>query len=675
MKELFESDADVCLIPAVEAKNDHLSRVLLPVLCSQANTEGGIVIIGAARASDDSIILEGLSSISKTQLLINELVSDKTKISANTIKTIRKIKEQGKDILIIEVAPASWTERPVYINSDLVRGVYSYSEGERVIADKKLITLMAKDSVDQQIDNERLEYFSELFIDYKAIERYREFHREKRPFPKWDLLDDESYLERIGAKSNGCLLRAGTLMFGTNENVSFCLYRVNNGIEERHKARNIWSFIELVLPIFDSCNDLECKNALLEAFFNSLIHADYCYGKIRVIIEDNKVTFINSGIPRSSDNSSICRNLRIMKMLYLVGYSKNKSSGLTLIKNYSQKTKFTVDYEKWETKMVIPVPIDEFAKTEVTVQEKIELEKIAQEKIEQEKSIIPSVFFPVVKLIKQAELTAEQEAKSSKQDSFEEKSSYDGDVITLLPKDLEEDASLIADIHAISYLEDIVDNKYAFISDQIDINRFTQIAADTGIEEAVISEEETIEEPVEDVDIKDGVSVVEKDEKSEETVSIEIVEDVDIEDTISIVEIIKEPDEFTLEKTVEDAFIDDDVAVAPETEKSEETLSIEVVEEVDIEDTITIEEIIKAPDEFTLEKTVEEAFIDDDVAVAEEPVQTEEIVILETIEEALVEDIVTVAEEPGQTEEIAVLERVEEALVEGALAVAEENEK
>ena len=699
MTKLFESDADVCLIPAAIAKNSNLSEVLLPVLCSQANTGGGTVIIGAARASDDSIVFEGLSSISKTQFLIDELISDKSKISANTIKNIKKTKEQGKDILIMEVAPALWTERPVYINSDPVKGVYSFTGGQRVISDKKLVTLMAKDSVDPQIDNERLEYFSEIFIDYKAIEKYREFHREKRPFPKWDLLNDENYLERIGAKSDGCLLRAGTLMFGTNENVSFCLYRVNNGIEVKHEARNIWSFIELVLPVFDSCGDLECKSALFEAFFNSLIHADYSNGKIKVIIEDNEITFSNSGIPRSCDNSSVCRNLRIMKMLCLVGYAKNKGSGMELINHYSQNIKLSANYENWETKIVIPVSINEFAKTEVIDLEVIELEKIVKEKTEQEKSIIPSVFYPVAKL---AKLASEQETKIAEQVSSEEKSSYgEDDVVTLESiihveeaveeVDIEDTITVSEEIEApeklafsepveeadiagdISVVEETVETEEIIFSEPVEE---ADIAGDISVAEGPeVTEEIVLSEPVEEADIAGDISVVEETVETEEIVLFEPVEEVDIAGDISVAEEPVETEEIVLSEPVEEADIAGDISVTEETEETEEIVLSEPVEEADTVGDISIADETEETEEIVLSEPVEEVDIEGDISVIEEPEVTEEIVIFEPVGEADIAGEISVVEETEETEEIVISEPVEEADIAGDISIAEEPEE
>ncbi|MCL2767390.1 MAG: ATP-binding protein, partial [Synergistaceae bacterium] len=216
MTELFDCDAETCFIPAEMAQGENLAEILLPVFCSQANTEGGTVIIGAARAPDGSVFVEGLPSISETRLLIEELIEDKSRISVNTINAMNIIRKNGKDILKIEVAPAPWTERPVYINSDPEYGVYHYFDGRSIVLRKNIASMMAKDSVDIHRDDKRLELFYESSIDLEALERYRKFYSEKHRLSKWDLLDNDSFMERIGAKSEGRLLRAGFLMFGEN---------------------------------------------------------------------------------------------------------------------------------------------------------------------------------------------------------------------------------------------------------------------------------------------------------------------------------------------------------------------------------------------------------------------------------------------------------------------------
>ena len=458
MKELFESGTDVFLIPADMAQDGKISKVLLPIICSQANTEGGIVLIGAAREADSSVVAEGLPSISETQLLVNKLISDKSKISVNTIKSVNVIQENGKDVLKIEVAPAPWTERPVYINSNPMHSVYRYFEGENVIFRKKFVTLMAKDSVDIQRDNKRFDHFHESTIDIKALERYRKIHEEKRPVPKWDLLDNYSYMERISAKSEGKLLKAGLLMFGENKNVSFCLRRLNDGGMDTFEAKNIWSFIELVIPIFGRCDDIKCRQALLEAFFNSLIHADYSNGNVEVVEEKDNITFINSGIPRSSDNSSLCRNTRIMRMLCFVGYANNKGLGLELIRNYSSNSRLSVNYEKWQTE--ITIPINASVKTQAEETAKIS-------------SRVPAEFYPVVELAKQNEVEFEVEVEEIMEPTVIgmeiDKEVKEADVIENA-KDIE-DADKVEVVEKTEVVEDIEEN----IEDNMEVGVIEEI--------------------------------------------------------------------------------------------------------------------------------------------------------------------------------------------------------
>ena len=444
MTELYETGVNVFFIPADMAQGEKLSEILLPVFCSQANTEGGTIIIGAAQEADGSIVAEGLPSVSETELLVSLLVSDKSKISVNTIKTVDVIQENGIDILRIEVAPAPWTERPVYINSDPINGVYRYSEGKNVILGEKFITMMAKDSVDLHRDNKILDYSYESSIDFKALERYREIHREKNPLLKWDLLDNEGFMARISAKSEGRLLRAGLLMFGENKNISFCMRKVNYDGERVFEAKNIWSFIELVLPEFDRFEDLKCKQALLEALFNALIHADYSSGNVEVVEEKGSITFINSGIPRSSDSSSLCRNLRIMRMLSLVGYAKNEGLGMELIKDYSNSSKLSVNYEKWRTEITIPIETADKAQA-------AESANIS--------SRAPIGFYPVVELTKQIkadeikEPDVIEDIEEIKDTEVDEEPDVIKDIEEIKDTEVDEEPDVIEDIEEIKDTE------------------------------------------------------------------------------------------------------------------------------------------------------------------------------------------------------------------------------
>ena len=624
MTELFESNADVCLISAATVNSGNLSEVLLPVLCSQANTGGGSIIIGAERMTDDSVVIEGLSSIPKIQLLIDELVSDKSKISVNTIKTIRKIKEHGKDLIKIEVAPAPWTTKPVYINNDPVRGVYSYSEGQRAVSEKDIITLMAQDSLGSQNDNERLNYISEFFVDYNALQRYKESHRAKHPFPKWDLLDNESYMERIGAKSDGHLLKAGALMFGADENVSFCLRRINNGEESKIETENIWSFIELLLPIFESCTDIECKDALLEAFFNSLIHADYNFGRIEAIEEDDKFVFINSGIPRSRDNSSVCRNFRIMKMLCFVGYAKNKGSGMEIIKEYSKEIKLSVNYEKWQTAVSIPVPIKALTKPQAVESEKLEPEIIEPEYIEPEKSIISSVFYPVAKLAKLA--------KEKEQENISRVSSSE-DIIdyrdTLSPYEIETGA------------ENII---------QIDVDIDTE---DTSARVEVAGETESLKS-AEEIILDDAVTTFTELAATMKTAALETPEGI-VTDESALYETEATEEIIVIETT--DEIIQDEVAA--ETAGIEETKALVAVEEIIQDETVTGLYDAEETEEIIVVEATDEIIQDE---VAAETAGIEETKALVAVEEIIQDETVTGLYETEETEEIIVVEATDEII-------------
>lgn len=363
----------------VEAKlaQKGLPESLWETYSAFANTEGGIILLGARERSDGSLEAEGLPN---PELLVKKFwdaVNNPAKVSANilTNSDVRVELVNGRSIVAIAVPKADRKSRPVYIGKDPARGTYRRNgEGDYHCTDEERLA-MVRDASPAPLDNAILGEFDLSSLCPDTVRSYRNALEAVRPNHPWAKLKNEDLLLKIGAigrnpgKPELHSTRAGLLMFGyeyeiTREFPEFFLDYREMSASRRWNDRvvsndgewsgNVFGFWARVAPRLTAgikkpfaldaslrrIDDTSMHAATREALANALAHADY-YGRQGVVVlrYDDHVEISNPGSARIpldvmiGGGVSDARNPTIMKMFGLVNICEKAGSGFDIMRN------------------------------------------------------------------------------------------------------------------------------------------------------------------------------------------------------------------------------------------------------------------------------------------------------------------------------------------------------
>lgn len=123
-------------------------------------------------------------------------------------------------IMVIYVPGAKRNQKPVYIGDDMFKGSYRRNwEGDYHCTPEE-IRGMLRDQTEDSMDMKVLEDMEIDVLNMETVHAYRNRHMAYRREHVWEQLEDEDYLERIGAarvlRADNRLhpTAAGLLMFG-----------------------------------------------------------------------------------------------------------------------------------------------------------------------------------------------------------------------------------------------------------------------------------------------------------------------------------------------------------------------------------------------------------------------------------------------------------------------------
>lgn len=352
-----------------------------------ANSDGGVILLGVEERSDHSLYMQdGLTDAVKMKETFWKMVNNRQKISHNIVTNsmVYVAKQEGKDILVVEVPRVERTTRPVYKGLDPRLGTYRrWGEGDHLCSLEE-VTTMLRDASSAPLDLQTIQTMDMSVFCEDSVNAYRNVFRSANPHHLWNQLDDEMFLRRIKAVAtgeDGCYhpTEAGLLMFGYEYEITsrfpqyFLDYqedRVMVGVT-RWKDRitsssgdwsgNLFDFIFKVLPKLQAdlkvpfvlkgnqrVDDTPLHRVLREAMVNTLSNADYT-GRRGVVITKNKdgFTFANPGNMRISRSEAIeggvsdPRNSTILKFFSLIRFGERAGSGLNGIMHVWRKVYHT----------------------------------------------------------------------------------------------------------------------------------------------------------------------------------------------------------------------------------------------------------------------------------------------------------------------------------------------
>lgn len=298
------------------------------------------------------------------------------KVNVNLLKDedVQIVRVQGKDVIVVNVPRADCSLRPIYINNNMLRGSFRRGHAGDYRCPEPMTRMMVRDSFDDGNDRLFLEHYNMDDIDIPSLAGYRVMFELRNQGHVWNGLEHKEFLTQLGGyvvnKDEGTegLTMAGLLMFGKGlpvrerfDNFYMDYIDKSNLIgDQRYSDRltydgtwenNLFNFIRIVLPRLTRdlprpfkmegiirIDDTPQHKAVREAFTNMIIHADLMTrGLLRVEKYDDRFVLTNPGLlmlPLEriySGGESRARNLRIQKMLRMIGYGENIGSGFPLI--------------------------------------------------------------------------------------------------------------------------------------------------------------------------------------------------------------------------------------------------------------------------------------------------------------------------------------------------------
>jgi predicted HTH transcriptional regulator len=355
-----------------------------------ANTNGGVLLLGVDESPDKTLDIIGLSNPEKLVSDFWNTINNSQKVSVNILKdkNAQIIEHDGKKIIAINVPRAERADKPVYLNNDIWSAYRRNGEGDYRCSQAS-VKAMLRDNAHTTQDVTVLENMAFSVFDYDTLKGYRNAMKATRPGHVWENLDDDDFLQKLGATGRGeddklHPTAAGLLMFGfEHEIVSefphyFLDYReqFDNGLRWSDRitstsgewSGNLFQFyykaynktiqnpsIKIPFKIENGhrIDDTPVHKALREALANCLINADY-YGEGGVVVKNHtdEITFENPGTLRIKAEEAISgglsapRNSTLMKMFNLLDIGERAGSGIPNI--YS-----VWEAQKWETPQII----------------------------------------------------------------------------------------------------------------------------------------------------------------------------------------------------------------------------------------------------------------------------------------------------------------------------------
>ena len=322
--------------------------------------------------------------------------------------------DSGNIILVIYVPMAKREQKPIYINDDLFNGTFRRNWEGDYHCSKSEVLAMLRDEPEITMDMKVLGNMSLSDINLETLHGYRNRHMAYRSGHPWETLNDEQYLEKIGAaaiyEEDGKIhpTAAGLLMFGEEYRIVrefpeyFLDYREMLDPSIRWTDRlqsgsgdwtgNLFDFyfrvynklvkdikIPFKLEGGNRIDDTPVHKALREALANCLVNADFYVGQGVVIKKNpNEIIMENPGYVRIGKQQMLKggisdpRNKALMKLFNMIGIGERAGSGVPDI------------FAVWEEEGWIAPEVDEQYNPDRTIL-KLPLEK--QAKKTSEKSV------------------------------------------------------------------------------------------------------------------------------------------------------------------------------------------------------------------------------------------------------------------------------------------------
>lgn len=351
-----------------------LPKSLWETYSAMANTEGGVILLGARERKDRTLELIGIPEIDRVETDLWNQLQNPQKVSANllTREGVQRIELDGKVLLLLEIPKALRNNRPVHINGSLETGTFlRVHEGDRK-AQPDQVRRMVADSIPNR-DSEVVPNFTLADLDPESVRRYREFFAARRPDHPFLAQSDEAFLvsiraARIERGAQGVLrpTLAGLVMLGRETSLVEHLPGWHVSYKELpsdpadmrrwvdHLApdgtwnANLFQFyLRVITKLYDGLkvpfaleegqfrsSEGPVHEAVREALVNALVHADLLGNTgIRISKQRSGFAFVNPGLllitPQQLwlGGQSVPRNQTLLHLFTLLRLGEKEGSG------------------------------------------------------------------------------------------------------------------------------------------------------------------------------------------------------------------------------------------------------------------------------------------------------------------------------------------------------------
>ena len=354
-----------------------------------ANCDGGMIILGVGEHTDGSLYTTHLQNTDKLLRDFWNTINNHYKISINLLKddNVKTYNIDNDIIITIYIPKADRENRPVYINNDIFGGTFRRNHEGDYHCSESEVRGMIRDQANKNTDDKIISDMNISAFFNDTIKAFRTRHQAVNPNHVWHALNNEEYLERIGAAKFSSIdsqlhpTIAGLLMFGDEYKIRYefpeyfldyteILDSSIRWTDRLESSSGEWSgnlvdfFFQMehkllhdlkkpfILNGITRVDETPVHKAIREALANCIINADFHFSRGIVIrknqdsiILENPGNIIIGKAQMIKGGISEPRNKTIMKMFNLIKVGERAGSGVPSI--------FSIwNEEGWETPTV-----------------------------------------------------------------------------------------------------------------------------------------------------------------------------------------------------------------------------------------------------------------------------------------------------------------------------------
>lgn len=195
IEALRESAVLECKLAVGKDGKGKLPKDFWETYSSFANTGGGIVLLGVKEIKHDQFQLEGVANAERVITDLFNTLDNAEKVSINLLDKddVEIINLDNKNLIKVNIRPATRQEKPVYINGNPLTGTYRrVHDGDKKCTPEVIRRLLSEQSEDSR-DTGIMQGFSLEDIDTETLRTYRQYFINYKPDHPWNAVDNEEF--------------------------------------------------------------------------------------------------------------------------------------------------------------------------------------------------------------------------------------------------------------------------------------------------------------------------------------------------------------------------------------------------------------------------------------------------------------------------------------------------